>query len=1152
MGGACCKSKSSEREVHPASPRHTLYVKSDAWEDGKQTKKQPTAGGERGIEDSSTDDDYEEGQMGVYGPPSSSSIPALPPVPPPPPQPEPTLCDRENSWASRAPSQPRVPTRHVTTVTEGTDEQGNRTYNEYTVRKSLGSGRFGEVSLVERQRHPSSPRLDGKEEGPELFAMKQVSRKLLRKDSENKEVEILKRLDHPHAVKLCEVLDDPSRNEIFMIFEYVDGGPIMNLLDNGSTKEPPFDEEECRGYMQQIVEGLQYLHDCNIIHRDIKPENILITKDRTMVKLGDFGVSRLLASEDDGSRETGGTPLFVSPEACRGEFASGKSNDIWALGITLYIFMYGRHPFPHTTSEIQLYQYILNHSIVFPTTPSYSHDLLCLLSRMLERNVLHRITLNEIRNNPWVRGGKAPVPEDELKRIRQSRRNQVFGKRPPPPHTPNTVPEDPTSPVAGESGVKVLIVEDVFLIQKVVAKMLKAVLDVNVQSIECVSDGEDAVKACEETRFDIVLMDVHMSRVSGVAATCRIREHEAAKGLYPTNIVGLTADPHDDIEQLCNEAGMNLVVQKPLQPAKLREVCQQFGIPVKEGETCFSAADFKKGEVRGGGKNNAFLKSYQEHLENSSPAKARPGTFPEMGSPTPVVPFTPSSPDSDVGISSPVEATPTDTPPPSSDANDDNNKIERSMSNASQESSDSVKKGALSSDDMRSRSLQCMRNHQNMYKKKNHDAVFQRLNSTEVKGFAHHIAQMWYNELGWARANALGEREHLELREMLEDNLETWEDELITLNDIVTRSDLLDKVKESPWWEEATKPHDDSAPPQRRSKYEAYAHADKGQRGGMEDFSMVAFNPTALLTGKSADPSELVVGVFDGHGGPYAADYCRLNLLPRLVRAAGYSSSKTLPAALEHAFVTCNSAYFSKIEHSDCDAGTTAIVGVFKDGIMTIANAGDCRAVLGYGGSEAKQLNRIHVCTDDEERAMVEKRGGSIVHYNGSWRVNGVLLVTRALGDVPCRDVLTAQPEVVSFEITSSDEFVVFASDGLWDVMTPAEVCDAVRSARSEIDAGVGGKDTSSQGTVLKHAASIRSKASKTSKVSKSCPSVKSTAQEDADDEDDDEEEEEDEEAFSTYDIIPEALIMEAIERGSHDNVTCVIVFFPQPPPGDD
>jgi len=86
----------------------------------------------------------------------------------------------------------------------------------------------------------------------------------------------------------------------------------------------PFTEEAARNYFRQIVLAIEYLHYNGIIHRDIKPENILRMADENIVKLVDFGVSEMFAKEDaDDPKElkTNGSPAFMSPELCIGEFA---------------------------------------------------------------------------------------------------------------------------------------------------------------------------------------------------------------------------------------------------------------------------------------------------------------------------------------------------------------------------------------------------------------------------------------------------------------------------------------------------------------------------------------------------------------------------------------------------------------------------------------------------------------------------------------------------------------------------------------------------------------------------------------------------------------------------------------------------------------
>lgn len=95
-----------------------------------------------------------------------------------------------------------------------------------------------------------------------------------------------------------------------------------------------------RIYFRDLICALEYCHECaNIIHRDIKPENILID-EHDRVKLADFGVSCIMENGVDEVSTTAGSNFFFSPEACEGKKYNGRTNDIWACGVTLYFMAY--------------------------------------------------------------------------------------------------------------------------------------------------------------------------------------------------------------------------------------------------------------------------------------------------------------------------------------------------------------------------------------------------------------------------------------------------------------------------------------------------------------------------------------------------------------------------------------------------------------------------------------------------------------------------------------------------------------------------------------------------------------------------------------------------------------------------------------------
>jgi NIMA (never in mitosis gene a)-related kinase 1/4/5 len=149
--------------------------------------------------------------------------------------------------------------------------------------------------------------------------------------------------------------------------------------------------------------ALKYVHSCNILHRDLKTQNIMLSgpQQRT-IKLGDFGIAKVLGSGRDLAATVVGTPHYLSPELCKGSPYDHKS-DIWALGCVLYELCALRKPFD--ASNIPGIIFKIMRCEAAPIDARYSDDLRSMLASLLNANPDARPSTEEIEATPIVRVG---------------------------------------------------------------------------------------------------------------------------------------------------------------------------------------------------------------------------------------------------------------------------------------------------------------------------------------------------------------------------------------------------------------------------------------------------------------------------------------------------------------------------------------------------------------------------------------------------------------------------------------------------------------------------------------------------------------------------------------------------------------------------
>ncbi|OMJ76155.1 hypothetical protein SteCoe_24527 [Stentor coeruleus] len=216
-----------------------------------------------------------------------------------------------------------------------------------------------------------------------------ISNEKLRIKAE-REIEILKKIDHPCLVRSIESFKDP--NNIHIVSEFYTGLSLYDMLKEGSG----LNEKEALKYMFYIISGLNYLHKLGIMHRDLKPENMIFESvdSESLLKIIDFGSAQYLKKKV--YKKKCGTILYMSPQVLEGKYT--EKCDIWSIGIIFYIMISGTHPF-YSDTEQDLLDKIRHLPIQFKSQKwaNVSSETKHLISSMLAKKENERLSLENVR-----------------------------------------------------------------------------------------------------------------------------------------------------------------------------------------------------------------------------------------------------------------------------------------------------------------------------------------------------------------------------------------------------------------------------------------------------------------------------------------------------------------------------------------------------------------------------------------------------------------------------------------------------------------------------------------------------------------------------------------------------------------------------------
>ncbi|KAJ0058372.1 hypothetical protein NL108_013863, partial [Boleophthalmus pectinirostris] len=270
--------------------------------------------------------------------------------------------------------------------THVTIDSTHKVTDHYILQEKLGVGKFGHVY-----------KLTHKENGRVCAGKFYKGRRSKEREAARREIELMNFLHHPKLVQCLGAYD--HHPEMVMVMEFIAGGELFERIVDDSFEHT---EMTSARYMRQILEGMAFMHQQNILHLDLKPENIVcVDPSGTEIKIIDFGLACRL--DDSGSLKVmQGTPEFVAPEVINYEPVS-PATDLWSIGVICYILLSGESPFQgNSDAETLALVTAAHYEFDEESFEDISEEAKNFISSLLNKDPRRRLTCAEALAHHWM------------------------------------------------------------------------------------------------------------------------------------------------------------------------------------------------------------------------------------------------------------------------------------------------------------------------------------------------------------------------------------------------------------------------------------------------------------------------------------------------------------------------------------------------------------------------------------------------------------------------------------------------------------------------------------------------------------------------------------------------------------------------------